>query len=111
MMKNREKIDRENGLISNYLKEMEELINRYPEDPNECDFSEDKLNELMSDIDKSWKAFNRKWQHKISLPKKDKGLGVIKKDDKGMHHLVIKSDVIKEPILDLVVPEEDAIES
>ncbi|MFH2137624.1 MAG: hypothetical protein ABII88_03860 [Candidatus Omnitrophota bacterium] len=107
MSKNIKRKKPTDDMFDSYLEEMDELINRYPEDPNQSDLSEDKLKKMMDEFDGSWVAFDKKWKHKVFKPKEISAIGKIKKDDKGVHHLVIKSELTQEPIIDLVVPDEE----
>lgn len=99
------RMDLEEDLLDVYMEEMDALLSRYPEDPNQSELTEEKLNELMSDIDQSWEAFHSRWKHKMPKYMKMATSGrVIKKAD-GLRHLVIKSDVNEKELLDLSVPD------
>lgn len=106
LKKNDKKEIWEEDLFESYLLEMDELINKYPEDPNEIDLTEGKLHELIQELDANWMAFRKKWQHKIETAGKVFATANIKKEKSGMRHLVIKSEFSGHEILDLLIPEQ-----
>lgn len=92
-------------LFAKYVQEMEQLVDKYPEDPNKTDLSEEKLSQLINDLDHNWMAFRKRWQSKISIQEAAAAQGKIKKDKKGIHHLIIKSEATGKNIIDLVASE------
>ena len=96
----------EEDVFDSYLKEMSDLVSKYPDDPNEINCSERKLHELIKELDESWMAFRRKWKNKLKDVEKVFGTAEVQKDKDGMRHLVIKSDFSGQDILDLSVPEK-----
>jgi len=103
----------EQDLFDAYLKEMDDLVNKYPEDPNNADITEQKLNQLISDLDNNWMSFKKKWQKQLGpLDESAKivATGKMKKSKKGIGHLIIKSELTKKNLLDLVVPADKNIE-
>jgi len=105
LKKNEKKEIWEEDLFESYLSEMDELINKYPEDPNSIDLTEGKLHELIQELDTSWMAFRKKWQRKIKTAESVFATAKVKKGKSGMRHLVIKSEFNENKILDLVIPE------
>lgn len=93
----------EEDLFDSYLKEMDELVNKYPKDPNKTGLSEEKLSQLIKELDNSWMSFRRKWQHKLENAEKVFGSGKIKKGKSGMRHLIIRSELNSKDVLDLAV--------
>jgi len=103
----------EQDLFDAYLKEMDDLVNKYPEDPNNADFTEQKLNHLINDLDNNWMSFRKKWQKRLGPLDESAEIvatGKVKKSKKGIRHLIIKSELAKKNILDLVVPTDKNIE-
>ncbi|MCG2710893.1 MAG: hypothetical protein L6416_00950 [Candidatus Omnitrophica bacterium] len=96
----------EEDVFDSYLSEMNELVNRYPDDPNKIDLSERKLYELIQELDDNWMAFRKKWKNKLKDAEKVFGTGTINKDKNGMRHLVIKSDFSGQDIMDIFVSEK-----
>ena len=95
----------EEDIFGSYLQEMDELVNKYPEDPNKTDFNEERLTELIKELDNNWMSFRKKWRHKLETAQKVFGRGRVKKGKDGMRHLIIKSDFTEQDILDLSVPD------
>ncbi|MFH1459514.1 MAG: hypothetical protein ABIG64_03980 [Candidatus Omnitrophota bacterium] len=95
----------EEDIFDSYLEEMDELVNKYPADPNKTDFDDRKLNKLIRELDQNWFAFQKKWQHKLEAADKVFGVGKVKKVKDGMRHLIIKSEFSGDDILDLTVPD------
>ena len=93
----------EEDVFGSYLNEMNELVSRYPDDPNEIDLNDRKLDELIKEVDKGWMAFKKKWQNKLKDVDKIFGTASIKKCKSGLRHLIIKSDFSSQDILDLSV--------
>ena len=92
----------EEDVFDSYLSEMSELVNKYPDDPNEIDLSERKLHELIKELDDNWMAFRQKWKDKLKNAEKVFGTGTINKEKNGMRHLIIKSGFSGQDILKLV---------
>ncbi|MBU4304316.1 MAG: hypothetical protein KJ893_01610 [Candidatus Omnitrophica bacterium] len=93
-------------LLDSYLKELDRLVNKYPDDPNEINLNEQKLSELIKELDENWVRFRKKWQHALGKKMKVPGKSEVKKGKDGMHHLIIKSDFSGREALDLYVPDE-----
>ena len=90
--------------LDKYLGEMDILVNKYPEDPNAANLTEQKLCRLIEELDESWMSLQKKWQRRIKVAGKVPVRGLISKDNSGMRHLIIKSELNDDNILDLVVP-------
>ena len=101
---------RETDLLDKYLAEMDDLVNKYPEDPNMSDLTEQKLCRLIEELDDSWMCFKKKWQRRLTVPDKVMGRAKVRKDKKGERHLVIKKESGDEDVLDLVVADTDKTE-
>lgn len=105
------KYNQEKDLFGEYVREMDELVNKYPQDPNVVDFTEQRLNKLINDLDDNWMSFRKKWQKRLNVAdKKDVVIGTakIKKGDKRLRHLIIKSELNDKDVLNLVVPDVDS---
>ena len=89
-------------MISLYLEEMDKLVDKYKNDPNEIDLDEEKLVRLNKAIDRSWRGLKKKWQIEDGMVYKIMGEAKIKKDKKGMRHLIVKSETTGRDVLDLV---------
>jgi hypothetical protein len=98
----------EEDVFDSYLQEMNELVRKYPEDPNKTDFSEQELTRLIKNLDLNWKSFQKKWQRKLGKAEKVFGSAYLKKGKEGLRHLIIKSEFAGDEVLDLSVadPEE-----
>jgi hypothetical protein len=108
MKKLRRESDRlkEDVLVNEFLLEMDALLHKYPQDPNQVDLSEEKLEELIVDLDKNWMSFKRRWKQRLDIDKVIAS-GKVQKDDKGVRHLIIRSQASEDPLIDLVVKKED----
>ncbi len=96
----------EEDVFDSFLAEMSELISKYPDDPNEIDLSERKLHELIKELDDSWMAFRRKWKNKLKDAEKIFGTALISKQKNGMRHLIIRSDLSGQDVLNLSITEK-----
>ncbi len=94
----------EESLLDDYLDEMDALVKKYPEDPNQTDLNEECLNRLIGELDDNWQSFRRKWEKKFSVLYSE-GTVKVGKDKEGMRHLIIKSDANGKDVIDLTVPE------
>ncbi|MBU0635261.1 MAG: hypothetical protein KKB82_03700 [Candidatus Omnitrophica bacterium] len=102
---------KEKDLFDVYVREMDELVNKYPQDPNTVDFTEQRLNQLINDLDTNWVLFWKKWQKKLNVADEKElvvGTAKIKKGKKGLRHLIIKGERNNKEVLDLVVPDMDS---
>ncbi len=95
----------EKDLLDKYLEEMDDLVNKYPEDPNMSDLTEQKLCRLIEELDDSWMNFKKKWQRRLTASGKVMGKAKVRKDKKGVRHLIIKSEV-NDNVMDLVVSDK-----
>lgn len=93
-------------LVDEFLLEMDELLLKYPQDPNQTNLNEEKLEQLIVDLDKNWMSFKRRWKNRLAIDKVV-GDGKVLKDGKGIRHLVIRSEAVPDPLIDLVVPNDD----
>ncbi|MBU1042824.1 MAG: hypothetical protein KJ915_00295 [Candidatus Omnitrophica bacterium] len=93
----------EEDLFDSYLDEMDSLVNKYPEDLNKENLTEQKLHELIKELDDNWMEFRKKWQMKLDLAEKVFGTAKTGQDKQGMRHIVIKSDFSDKEILNLTV--------
>ncbi|MFH1093605.1 MAG: hypothetical protein V1739_05555 [Candidatus Omnitrophota bacterium] len=96
----------EEDVFGSYLSEMNELVSKYPDDPNQINLSERKLFDLIQELDDNWMAFRQKWKSKLKDVEKIFGTAAIKKDKNGMRHLVIKSDFSGQDVLHMSVLEK-----
>ncbi|MBU1086666.1 MAG: hypothetical protein KKD05_04020 [Candidatus Omnitrophica bacterium] len=101
--KNSKKDIWEEDIFDSYLEEMDYLVNKYPEDLNKEELDEQKLHQLIKDLDDNWMAFRKKWQTKLDLADKVFGTAKVEKNKPGMRHIVIKSNFSDKDILDLTV--------
>ena len=106
-VKDRNKNTTQRELLYNYLREMDELVHRYPEDPNQIDITEAELNKMIKDQDKNWAAFERKWREKLAFTEERVFSAKVKKGSKNIRHLIIKSEVSGKDVLDLTIPDKD----
>ncbi|MFH1062414.1 MAG: hypothetical protein V1747_05955 [Candidatus Omnitrophota bacterium] len=93
----------EEDIFDSYLEELDDLVNKYPEDLNKQELTEQKLHQLIKELDDNWMAFRKKWQTKLDLAAKVFAVGKVEKNKQGMRHLIIKSDFSDHNILDLSV--------
>jgi len=94
-------------LVDEFLVEIDELLHKYPQDPNKTDLNEEKLEQLILDLDKNWMSFKRRWKTRLDV-EKVVGTANVRKDGKGIRHLVIRSEAAPDPLIDLVVPDKDS---
>jgi hypothetical protein len=93
----------EEDIFDSYLDEMDNLVNKYPQDLNKEELTEQKLHQLIKELDDNWMAFYKKWQAKLDLAGKAFAVGKVEKNKQGMRHLIIKSDFSDHKLLDLTV--------
>lgn len=93
----------EQDIFDSYLDEMDKLVNKYPDDLSKQELSEQKLHQLIKELDDNWMNFRKKWQAKLVLAEKNFAVGKVEKNKKGMRHLIIKSNFSGHDVLDLVV--------
>ncbi len=104
--RNVKKAKSEQDMFTSYVAELDTLVNKYPEDPNKTDLTEEKLNQLINDLDDNWIVFRKRWQDKLNFPEKIVGVGELRKSKKGIRHLIIKSEVTQKNVLDLTVADK-----
>jgi hypothetical protein len=92
-------------LVDKFLMEMDELLHKYPQDPNQMDVNEKKLEKLIADLDKNWMSFKRRWKNRLAVEKVI-GSGMVENDAKGIRHLVIRSEAGQDSLVDLVVEDK-----
>jgi len=93
----------EEDVFDSYLEEMTDLVNRYPADPNTFNFGEEKLLQLIAELDKNWDVFQKRWQQKLKKTEKIFATAAMKKEKSGMRHLIIKTEFSGQAMLDLRV--------